>query len=103
MLTYKITSHEPLPTLNKRQRRALKQKDPKFKENLFAKLISKNRLKPGDRVRVVNTKRLGTVVEIIYNFNEVKWSGTYPEFIVVLFDDGSTEIGAPYTLTRKGI
>lgn len=103
MLTYKITSHEPLPTLNKRQRRALKQKDPKFKEKLFAKLISQNRLKPGDRVRVVNTKRLGTVEEIVYNFNDVKWDGSYPQFIVVKFDDGAVEIGAPYTLTRKGV
>lgn len=103
MLTYKITSHEPLPTIKKKNRRALRLGDPKYKEKLFGRLLSQNRLKPDNRVRVVNTKRLGTVEEIIYDIKDVVWQNNHPQFIVVKFDDGKREIASSYQLTRKGV
>ena len=101
MLTYKITSHEPLPTGRKKGRKSLRQNDPQLKEKLFEAILQRNRLKVGDRVRVVNSSRRGTVVEIIYDINKVVWQGGNPQNIIVDFDDGKTEIGCIYQLTRK--
>lgn len=103
MISYRITSHELPQKLNKRQRKALKVSDPKFKQALFDRIISQNRLKPGDRVRVVNTKTIGTVIEVLYEIKDVKWEGNHPHFIIILLDSGETKIASSYQLTRKGV
>lgn len=103
MLSYRITSHELPQKLNKRQRRALRRDNPDFQKALFDRIISKNRLKAGDRVRVVNSKDRGTVVEIIYDIKDVKWEGNHPHFIVIALDSGETKIATSYQLTRKNV
>jgi hypothetical protein len=48
----------------------------------------KCRWKVGQRVRLVGTKRVGTVLDVISDINLVVfWKQNSPQFIVVCFDD----------------
>ena len=103
MISYKITSHEPLKALSKRERKALKKTNPDYKATLYHRLLKRNPFKAGERVRLINTKRTGTILEVVFDINNVNWTAGQPHFIHVMFDDGEEGLATPYQLTRKGL
>jgi hypothetical protein len=100
MWSYKIVSHEPLKTLSKNERRLLRRND---KEAQFALALRRNPYKPGERVRLNNTKTLLTIINVIHDINQINWQNNHPYFIEVVDDFGKTFLAAPFQLTRKRV
>ena len=100
MWSYKITSHEPLRHLSKKERRLLARND---KNAQFALALKRNHFRVGDRVKLNNTKTYLTVMSIIYDINQINWEHNTPFFIEVVDDAGKTFLAAPYQLSRKRV
>jgi len=98
--SYKITSHQPLKSISKSERRLLKRGD---KAAQFALALKRNPYKPGERVRLNNSKTILTILQIIYDINNINWENGHPYFIEVVDDFGKTFLAAPFQLTRKKV
>ncbi len=86
--------------LSKLERRRLKHND---RAGQFALALKRNPYKPGERVRLNNTKTLLTVTQIIYDINAINWENGHPYFIEVVNDSGHSFLAAPFQLTRKRV
>ncbi len=55
----------------------------------------------GDRVKIKGTNKVATVVEIVSDYDRIKWQGMTPYFIAYKADGDTQEYLANYKQLRK--
>ncbi len=105
VITYKIVSRNISPSEKSRvKRRRLDPADPDYKELLFERAFQHNPFRKDNRVRIVNTTRTATLVDVYDQLKDVIWVDNKPHFLEIEFDDTKErQVATPYQLTRKNV
>lgn len=78
--------------------------DPSKEEDrkpFFLRALKRCIFRPGQRVRLVNTKKKGSITKIVRDFDQVDWTDNNAHFIIVQWADNSQSICHPGQLTTK--
>lgn len=101
MISYRIVSKSGgrVTPLNK----PVSPKDPEFKELVFRRAMRGCTFKEGDTVKIKGTPKRGTLIQIIYDINDILWVRNRPYFLEVeIPGDEENMLYHPSQLKRLG-
>jgi hypothetical protein len=92
MISYKIIVQNTADIKHPEARKVVAPGEPDFRETVFRRNLAQNRFKEGDRIKMRKTAKRGFIVEVIRDIKNVNWERNRPHFLVVQWDDKSTNM-----------